>query len=97
MILFLAALAQAVAAAEPTAVAPPCSEQGSPSTDVIVCARRADGPSPYRIRQLPPPPAGLPKAEAQIANGVSIGAETESADVGGFVSNRAMLRLKIKF
>jgi hypothetical protein len=45
----------------------------------------------------PPEQAALPNAEVNVAEGVSVGAETEEADVGGFVSNRAMLRLKVKF
>jgi len=39
----------------------------------------------------------LPNAELHIGEGVAIAGETEQADVGGFTSNRAMLRLKIKF
>ncbi|WP_395623327.1 hypothetical protein [Sphingomonas daechungensis] len=66
--------------------------------EVVVCANR-NGESPYRLRQ----PRGkvaetdLPKAEVQVANGVAIAGETEQADVGGFPSNRAMIKLKIKF
>jgi hypothetical protein len=33
----------------------------------------------------------------KIADGVSAGAETESVEVGGFPSNRLMLRFKMKF
>jgi hypothetical protein len=33
----------------------------------------------------------------QIAPGVSAAAETEQADVGGFPSNRFLVRFKIKF
>ena len=39
----------------------------------------------------------LPDAQVKIAGGVSAGAETESVDVGGFSSNRLMLRFKMKF
>jgi len=65
--------------------------------EVVVCANR-NGESPYRLKQ-PAQQAkeGLPRAEKQIAEGVSVSGETEQADVGGFPSNRAMIRLKIKF
>lgn len=65
--------------------------------EVVVCANR-NGESPYRLK----PPTeqareSLPKAEKEIAEGVSVAGETEAADVGGVPSNRAMIRLKIRF
>ena len=73
----------------------PCRAESA--GEVVVCANR-NGESPYRLKQ-PAEQAkkGLPKAEKQIAEGVSVAAETEAVDVGGFPSNRAMIRLKIKF
>ena len=89
---------QAVSASPPEridlTVRQPC-RQGSDSEEVVVCAQR--GESPYRLKQQPPAAAKEIKAEVQIAEGVSAGVETESADVGGFASNRAMLRFKLKF
>jgi len=74
-----------------------CQPQSSASDEIVVCARRGDGSSPYRIKQLPPPASAIPKAQAQLAPGVSASVETEGQDVGGFPSNRVMVRLKIKF
>ena len=101
MTLFLFALTQVVSAAPPERVdltiPQPCAPQKAESDEIVVCAN-PNGMSPYRINQpTPRPDARVPKAEVQIADGVSVGAETESADVGGFTSNRAMLRLKLKF
>ena len=76
-------------------IAQPCQEART-DAEVVVCARRGD--SPYRLRDVPPAKRqALPDAQVKIANGVSAGAETESADVGGFQSNRMMVRFKLKF
>jgi len=93
-------VAQAVSASPPERVdltiRQPCQAQTSAPDEVVVCART--GENPYRLKQLPaPPPRELPKAEVQVAEGVQAGVETEQADVGGHPSNRAMLRLKVKF
>jgi len=98
--LALAALAQAVSSQAPEridlTVPQPCATQKSTSDEIVVCAR-PDGMSPYRLKQPPPPRKEIPKAEVEIADGVAVGAETESANVGGFTSNRLMARIKIKF
>lgn len=66
--------------------------------EIVVCAGQDDGRSPYRIQPTPPPSgSAIPKAETQLADGVAAAVETESHDVGGFPSKRAMVRLKIKF
>lgn len=75
----------------------PCRTQESTDSEVIVCGRRNDGSSPYRINQSSVRSTDIPKAEAQIADGVRMSAETENVDVGGTPSNRLMVRLKIKF
>ena len=99
MMLLALALAQVVTAARPETIdltiPQPCRAESA--GEVVVCANR-NGESPYRLKQ-PPQQAkeGLPKAEKQIAEGVSVSGETQQADVGGFPSNRAMIRLKIKF
>ncbi len=67
------------------------------ASEVVVCGRRGDGSSPYRLKKLTPPRSDIPKAEAQLSGGVSASVETENADVGGRPSNRLMVRLKIKF
>ena len=100
--LLLLALTQAMSASPPEridlTIPQPCAEQRSETDEVVVCANR-NGKSPYRLTEVPEPAEGaaLPKAEVQVAQGVSAGAETEKADVGGFDSNRMMVRLKVKF
>ena len=79
------------------ASAPRCRARASSNDEIIVCARRPDGPNPYRINQAPAAERGPSKAEIQIARGVSAAAETEQADAGGFPSNRLLVRFKIKF
>ena len=101
MSLLLAAMFQAVSASPPERVdltiAQPCQPAKGAEGEVVVCANR-NGESPYRLRDVAPvEQKALPDAQVQIAKGVSGGAETESVDVGGFPSNRAMLKLKIKF
>lgn len=62
---------------------------------MVVCANRT-GQSSYRLQAAPPPCRATARAELAIAEGVSAAAETENVDVGGFPSNRAMIRLKVK-
>ena len=98
MLLLLAVQVMGSAPAEPVpATAPRCPEQASAGDEIVVCARRPDGPSPYRLNQPPAAPSEPSKAEVQIAPGVTAAAETEQADVGGFPSNRFLVRFKIKF
>ena len=98
MSLLLAALLQAVSASPPERVdltiPQPCAAQRPETNEVVVCANR-NGESPYRLIDVPEPVEGeaLPKAEVKVADGVAVGAETEKADVGGFDSNRVMVRL----
>ncbi len=87
------------AAAGPTLAAPPAL-QAAPACiveddEVLVCGRRG---SPHRLKPLAPryeKPA-VPRATIAVAGG-EIAAEGEAAGVGGFVSNRAMVRLKLPF
>ena len=101
MMLLLAA-AQAMSASPPERVdltiPQPCAEKRAENGEVVVCANR-NGVSPYRLQEPEAPPEGsaLPKAEVKLADGATLGAETEQADVGGFPSNRIMVGLKIKF
>ncbi len=92
---------QAISATPPETIdllAPqPCVPPGPTDGEIVVCARRSDGQSPYRIDPTPPARSDLPKAEVQLADGINASAETESHDVGGFPSKRAMVRLKFKF
>lgn len=79
-------------------VRPQCEAKSSASDEIVVCGRRSDQPNPYRLPILPPEQQqGFPPADATLASGVNLGAVTEQANVGGFPSNRLMLRLRIKF
>jgi len=75
----------------------PCASQGSSDDDVIVCGRRRDDPSRYRLPPLTPYESTLPRAELQLGKGTIVSAETEQVDIGGTPSNRVMIRLKFKF
>ena len=98
--LFLLLAAQAMSASPPERVdltiSQPCAPKAEDSGEVVVCANR-NGESPYRLKDDPPVEEILPKAEVQVAQGASVSAETENADVGGWPSNRVMLNLKVKF
>lgn len=76
----------------------PCAS-GAAAGEVVVCGRAVDQEA-FRLRALPERydenPAALPKAETSILGGrAKLAAEAEQAGVGGFVSNRGMVRLKI--
>ncbi|WP_336868243.1 hypothetical protein [Sphingomonas sanguinis] len=75
----------------PTARRCPPSDSGD---DVVVCGRSSDAD---RIGTIPDysRPFTLPKARTDIPGVGTLSAETEQAGVGGFSSNRAMIRLKI--
>ncbi|MEO1967291.1 MAG: hypothetical protein ABGW87_01085 [Sphingomonadaceae bacterium] len=101
----LAAAIQGAGADEPVRidilVPPPCAaqqQQPTSTSEIVVCARRQDN-SQYRLEDTVPQSRnkGLPKAQVQLAKGVSVSAETESEDFGMARSNRAMVRFKIKF
>lgn len=79
----------------PPATARRCPDRGE-GDDVVVCARPSDA---YRIPTIPDysSPMTLPAARTDIAGVGTVSAETEQGNVGGFVSNRAMIRLKIPF
>ncbi|WP_294203896.1 hypothetical protein [uncultured Sphingomonas sp.] len=69
----------------------PPSDSGD---DVVVCGRSSDAD---RIGTIPDysRPSTLPKARTGIPGVGTLSAEVEQAGVGGFSSNRAMIRLKI--
>ena len=100
MTLLLMVALQAVSSGPPDridlTIHEPCERQRAAIDEVVVCARGGEQ-SPYRLKQQPSERKSEPKAELQLADGVATAAETESAGVGGFPSNRVMLRLKIKF
>ncbi len=96
-LLFLVA-AQAATGAAPEridlTIPPPCGTARAAGDEIIVCA---PGSRPYRINQPAAGQSELPKAEVRIARGVRASAETEQVDVGGFPSNRVVIRLKFSF
>lgn len=100
--LFSLLLTQVVTAYSPEkidlTISQPCRADQQTSGEVVVCVNR-NGESPYRLKQSVrrKPETTPPKAELQIVDGVAVAGETEQADVGGFPSNRAMIKLKIKF
>jgi hypothetical protein len=71
----------------------PVAEDGE-SDDVIVCAKPSDAYRMPSVRDYSSP-LTLPQARTDIPGVGTLSAETEQGSVGGFVSNRAMVRLKI--
>lgn len=69
------------------------------SGDIVVCGRTDN--SLYRLQKLPDryrsDEDGLPRARRVLGDGSTLSAETEAGSVGGFVSNRLMLRWKKGF
>ncbi|WP_294011198.1 hypothetical protein [Sphingomonas sp.] len=94
-------MAQAVSSAPPEkidlTIPQPCEARRSSNDEIIVCAPGQKGLSPYRIHQPAAEQPVIPKAQLQLAEGVSVAAETEQAVINGFPSNRLMVGLKIKF
>jgi len=100
-VLLMLLMVQAVTGTPPQSIdllvrpAPSCTAIGA--DDVVVCGRRDDD----RYRLPPQHPTseakeGLGRAETRIGN-ARVGAETEQVDVGGFPSNRIMVRIKVPF
>lgn len=101
MLLLSMLLAQSASSAPPETidltVRSACDAERASREEVVVCGRRGNLPSPYRLNLPPAEQSEIPKAETQIADGVKLSAETEQEDISGFPSNRLMIRLKIKF
>jgi hypothetical protein len=99
--MLLVLLVQTVAelAADPSG--PPllklCEADSKDIDEIVVCAPREKKRSPYRINVPRGQQKGLGKAEVTLGNGVRASAETESVDVGGFPSKRALIRIKVGF
>jgi hypothetical protein len=63
--------------------------------EIVVCA---EDPETFRLRPLPNKFADpVPQAWLKIGENTTMGTELESAGVGGQVSNRVMIRGKLKF
>ncbi|HYC95316.1 MAG TPA: hypothetical protein VEB39_06415 [Sphingomicrobium sp.] len=101
MIFLVLATAQAVSPAPPEkidlTIRQSCNAKSPTNDEIVVCGLR-DGRSPYRLPQsITPHGSDIPKVEVGLSEGVNAIVQTESADVGGFPSNRIMIGLKMKF
>ena len=100
MSLLLAALTQAIASAPPETidltVRRPSDIERASVDEIVVCSER-DRQDAFRLNQPGARASERLRAEVELAEGVVVGAETESASIGGIPSNRLMTRLKIKF
>ena len=62
--------------------------------EIVVCATDQDEFRYKREFDVAPLP-GIPEAKLDVGDGKTVSIETEQAGVGGFTSNRVMLRLRI--
>lgn len=68
--------------------------------EIVVCAQ---DPETFRLRPPTAPdsldvtPDTMPQARLPLGEGASLGAEVERHGVGGYVSNRVMIRGRVKF
>ncbi len=83
---------------KPRSAAPTRSCTPRPGEDLVVCGK---GQEQFRLRPITPraddgAPA-IPKAETAIGPGMTLAAEAEQGNVGPNLTNRAMVRWKLKF
>ncbi len=101
LLLLSAVFAQAVDSAPPEKIdltaRPTCETDVSQPGEIVVCAQPGSGISPYRLNTPLAEQRQLPKAQMRLGSGSTVSAETERGDVGGFPSNRLMIRFKIEF
>lgn len=73
---------------------PRCPKQAP--DEILVCAQH---PENFRLRPSPQEFTDdtLPQTRLKLGEGSSIGAEVERAGIGGHVSNRVMIRGRVKF
>ena len=77
-------------------IAQPCAPTGD-TDEILVCGNR-NSESAYRLkRPMQEERSALPRAQVQISESVSAGVEAEQVEVGGYPSQRAMVRFKFKF
>ncbi|WP_294191599.1 hypothetical protein [uncultured Sphingomonas sp.] len=96
--LFLQAAVSGPVLPKPRSVLPrECPKAEPGDTSIVVCARSQEE---FRLRVTPErystDPQALPKAAIKIGDN-TVSADTEQGSVGGFTSNRVMLRLKRPF
>ncbi len=107
MVIALLMLSQAIAG-PPAPASPPARidlmaqarqscEAATASNDIVVCGD-PEGDAQYRLKPLPDrfEPSGPPRAEMAIGN-TKASVETESVQLGGVISKRLMVRLKLPF
>jgi hypothetical protein len=74
----------------------PCPPQ-QPGGEIVVCGH-PQAQEQYRLRPIPEKYTESPvRAEKSIAKGMTLSAETEQHVILHVPSNRAMVRLKVKF
>lgn len=101
MSLLLAVMLQAVQATPPEridlTIKQSCEAPQEAPADIVVCGRKSKAQR-YRLNEpLPEREADIRKAELELLPGVKAAVEAEGSEVGGQQSNRAMIRLKVKF
>ena len=76
-----------------SAVKPRCPRASA--NEIVVCAPDQEA---FRVRPLPQTYEGFqPDAEIGVGQNATVGATAEAAGVGGWQSNRIMVRFKLKF
>ena len=81
----------------PVFVKPTSRCSSSDADEIVVCAR---DPEKFRLRPAPErfvEEKGLPRTRFQTSETTSVSAELEAENVGGFPSNRVMVKAKLKF
>lgn len=83
---------------QPIRECPPRSSEGASEGDVVVCARA--GRSPYRLPEIAPfeGTQAIPRAAYRLTDRSEMTADVEAREVQpGMISNRAMIRYKLRF
>lgn len=98
-LLFLVQSASGASADDPNAIdltIRDCRTSPDRPEEIVVCARR-DNENRYRIGPQTEVSADLPKAAIKLGDSAALTAEAEQGELGGRPTNRALLKLKIKF
>ena len=82
---------------DPLAVTGDAACTTSPDENAIVICGMPEAGDHWRIDPADRSKSMVPKALWQLSDDVSLAAEAEGAEIGGQQSNRAMVRLKIRF
>lgn len=72
--------------------------QNSQSGEIVVCARPGDETRYRLVNRIEQEQARMfPRAEVRISDSLTADTTTEQANIGGFRSNRVMVRFKFRF